>query len=118
MVDVSGIAGGDINVLKGAINQQMTCTTTLEKQISDAANTDTAAGGTNAGTPTPPAPVAPLPIITPKIQPVKPTKKDNTGTYVVVGIIILILIIIGIVIALLLSGEEEVPPLPTPPVKD
>ena len=108
-VDINATAGDTVNVMKNAINQQMSCTTTLDKQISDAAATGTAAGGTNAGTPLPGTTVSKPPTMPITSTATPPEEKSNTTMYIIIGAIIITLIIIGIVIALLFSGSEEPP---------
>lgn len=110
-VDISGVAGGDINVLKNAINQQMTCTTTLEKQISDMAESG-AAIDSNAGAPVAPTPVKPIipisTVTTETSQEVSQPETSNTKTFIIIGAVLIILIIIGVLVAwILMSGPDE-----------
>lgn len=110
-VDINATAGDAVNVMKNAINQQMTCTTALDKQISDSAAAVPNASGTNAGTPTAPAPVparsTSVPVTTETAETTTEEEKSNTTMYIIIGAIILTLIIIGIVIALIFSGDAE-----------
>lgn len=111
-VDIDANAGRDINVLQGAINQQMACTTTLEKQISDAASSDASddasddassgSGSSNAGS-------NPPPVTTNTTTDESSSQKSNIWTYVIVGIILVILII-GILVAIyFFTGDDDTP---------
>lgn len=91
-VDVSATAGRDIQT---AVNQQMECTATLEKQLNSM-----------PGTPVP-GPVKPVPIV-----PISTPAVSSKKTFWLIGGIIVLLIIIGIIAVLiwmpdLVGGEGE-----------
>lgn len=108
-VEIDANAGRDINVLQGAINQQMACTTTLEKQISDAASSDASDDASSGSGSNPPPPVKPPPVTTNTTTDESPSQKSNIWTYVIVGIILVILII-GILVAIyFFTGDDDTP---------